>query len=170
MNKLLLIFLFISQFTFSQVIVHSKNDPRLLAYKDSMECYICGLKQLNIAMRIKDREDIEEGRIAMNKIEKMIARLNPKIKFISCNKQFQFLYKYDGKYTITYWMPDIYKKPVCKVIYEPEEHIINNALKKDTTTIKTDSIKKPTVKNVFIYTLNGQTVSKEQFEKVYRNR
>ncbi len=171
--KKIITLLLISTNLFSQIIVHSKNDPRLLAYNDSMACYICGLKQLDIANKIKDRNDISEGRIAMNKINGMMAKLNPKIKFISYNKQLMFVYNEDSitignsTYVIYQrWMPDIYKKPVCRVIYEPEERIIKHTVKKDVI-VKTDTIKKPTIKNVFVYTLNGQVVNREQFERVY---
>ena len=157
--KNLVILLLISTNLFSQVIVvHSKNDKRLLAYKDSMECYLHGLREVDVAKKIKNREDTAEGRVSYNYINKFYLKLNQNIKPILTVRNLDVAHKIkiDGYYLTTYiWYPELWQKPVCRVIYEPIKQIV-----------KTDTVKPPK-KNVFIYTLNGQTVSREQFERFY---
>ena len=171
MKKLLLIFFIISQYTFAQLlIVHSKNDKRLIAYHDSVKCYLHGLNEIRIAKSIIKKNDTAIGRFYKNFVENESDKINPDIKPIAKINQYAVLFKLRQIseehvfYTVIYleevrWIPEMWKKPVIKVVYEElkKEKPQQLVLKKDTS------------KRIYnyVFTLNGKIVSHEEFEKFY---
>ncbi len=152
MNKLIITLLFISKCVFSQLVVHSKDDQRLLAYNDSMRCYHFTLKAISTARKLENNSDTSICRKARNMLLKEESKLNPKIKSIGQYEKLSIVfYIKQDKYNITTssWSPNLYRKPK-KVIYEP---IINDTIKK--------------VIHNYVYTINGKNVSKEEFERIY---
>jgi len=175
MKKLLIIFFIISQYTFAQLlIVHSKNDKRLIAYHDSVKCYLHGLNEVRIAKSIRSKNDTAIGRFYKIFIENETDKLNPDIKPIAQLNQYAVLYRlriitteYYLFYTLTSleetrWIPEMWKKPVIKVVYEE----LKKEKPKKFIASKTD--KKKFIR--YEYRINGSQVSKEAFEKVYGRR
>lgn len=171
MKILLFIFFITSQFTFAQLVVHSKNDKRLIAYRDSVKCYLHGLNEIRIAKSIFNKEDTAIGRFYKNYVEKQMDKLNPDIKPIVKMNQYAVLYRLTPlseeykSYTITYlqetrWIPEMWKKPVVKVVYEEskKEKPQPLVLKKDTSGKRIYN---------YVFTLNGKIVSQQEFERIY---
>jgi hypothetical protein len=144
------------------IVVHSKSDKRLIAYKDSLISYLSGYEQLKVAEGIKNVEDTAEGMAAMRKIDKLRARLNPNIKYVELKPEFTFTYmKYHTDIVLfgylhritnyVSWNPELYKKPVQEVIYQQPVPIEKT---------KVDTITK---KITYIYIVGGKQVTKEKW-------
>ncbi len=172
MKKLLFIFFIISQYTFAQLIVHDRNDKKLIAYRDSVKCYLHGLNEIRIAKSINraNKNDTAIGRFYKYYVETEMEKLNPDIKPIVQLNQYAVLYKLrpiseeHELYTLIYleqvsWIPEMWKKPVVKVVYEElkKEKPKPLVLKKDTSKIKYN----------YVFTLNGKIVSQQEFENIY---
>jgi len=171
MKKIIFIFFIISQYTFAQLVVHSKNDKRLIAYRDSIKCYLHGLKEVRVAKLCLSyyKNDTSIGRQWKYYIEDEQSKLNQNIKPIKQFKQYGILYNiiplYENHlfYTVTYlqevrWIPEMWKKPVIKVVYEKE--------KKEPLVLKKDTVKK-SITYRYVFRINGNQVSEKEFEKVY---
>jgi len=165
MKTLLIIFLFISQLVYSQLIVHDKNDPRLIAYKDSVNSYLYGLKELRVAKMIHDKNDTAIGRYYYISLNKEMKMLNKNIKPLYSLEKYGVLYcLIESNFYIQtcVWHPEIWKKPVIKVIYEKPKKV-----KKEPLVLKKDTAKSKSITYRYVFRINGKVVTEEEFEKVY---
>ncbi len=141
------------------VFVSDKNDVRLKAYTDSLNCWVFGNEQLKRAKLVKDRNNIAEGNRYMQWMENYI-----KVFGINTNIQPDY---YIEKYSLRFkiiktgiirewlWRPDIYIKPAVIVAYKPKQpEIVKPVSTAPKPAAKTTA---PTKKVNIIY----KTVSKD---------
>jgi hypothetical protein len=157
-KKIVIIFLFFNKCLFSQLIVHSINDKRLIAYNDSLNLYLHGLKELELAKILVNKKNITIGKYAFVRLNKELLLLNKKIKPLYYVKKYGVTYAQTSAWNST-WYPEIWKNPVIKVVYTKIDTKTKFVSKKDTT-------KKLTVYGC-IFRINGRQVSEKEFEKIY---
>lgn len=173
--------------SFAKIIeVSSIKDDRYLAYKDSMNSYLCGLYQIEIATKIKNRDDVNEGKIAIDKINKRRKSLNSNIKSIGMRESLIFIYEISeykivsqkeiSKTTIAIkkialikrWIPDVYAKPINIVIlYKPIKkikRILINYIPQNAIIVEL-IIPKQQVESLMMP--SGTYMRKEDFKKRY---
>lgn len=166
-NIILITLLFTASLSFSQVlIVHDPADKRLASYKDSMDCYLHGLKEKHLA-EIINREDTCAGRIAHSIVERYLKTLNQNIEPVANLWELRCAYsRTESIYGIIGkdWIPQRWKKPTT-VIYKPEEVKQLAVVKKPKPVVKKQPVKEKTVKQINVYTINGHVVTQTEFTK-----
>jgi len=121
---LLALLVAIQSFAGSSITVYSKFNKRLKAYQDSVKNYQFGLWQIKLAeaISVEDREDTAIGSKVMAKISARQKHLNPHIKPIGCRRDLLFTIRIYREVfwaeTEEFWMPDIYKNPVVKIVFK----------------------------------------------------
>lgn len=114
--KNVILFCLLSTLSFGQTIyVKDKSDPRYKMYHDSLFAYKQGLLEVKTAKEWLKNPLPQMGEELYNSLLKRYKLINPKIKSIGNIDTLKVTRKITRDYT-SYWIPEIFKKPVIKVL------------------------------------------------------